>query len=42
MGKIMHFNDEWSNLIFDLRSHAYLVALENIGHVTTNVHQLSN
>ncbi len=38
----MHSNDEWSNLIFELRGHAYLMALEDIGPITTNVHQLSN
>jgi hypothetical protein len=42
MGKIMHSNDEWNNLISELRGHANLVALEDIGPVTTNAHQLSS
>jgi hypothetical protein len=42
MGKTMHSNDEWNNLIFEFRAHAYLVALEDTGLITTNVHQLSN
>jgi hypothetical protein len=42
MGKTMHFSDEWNNLIFELRVHAYLVALEDIKFVTTNANQLSS
>jgi hypothetical protein len=38
----MHSNDEWNNLIFYLYGHAYLVALEDIGPITINVHQLSS
>ncbi len=38
----MHFNDESNNFIFKMCGHAYPVALEDTGFVTTNVHQLSN
>jgi hypothetical protein len=40
MGKTMHFNDEWNNLIFELCGHTYLMALEDAKPITTNVHQL--
>ncbi len=38
----MHSSDEWNNLIFELHGHGCLVALEDIGAITTNAHQLSS
>jgi hypothetical protein len=39
MGKTMHSNDEWNNLIYELHGHACLMALED-GNVPPFLHHI--